>query len=54
MKSPPKTSCINGLVGLLTQALNHDCESNNAWVPALTAARLRCQRTLSAIHVVGF
>lgn len=54
MNSAPNTSSINGLVGLLTQALNHDCETNQSWVLARIAARPRCQGIQFAIPVAEF
>lgn len=39
MTSPPLTTSINGLVGHLTQPLNHDCQTKRAWVRARIAVR---------------
>ena len=44
----PKTPSINGLVGHLTQSLNHDCSTNSLWVHALTVLRPRWMGTPSA------
>ena len=41
MISRPKTPSMNGLVGLLTQPLNHDCITNRVWVRARTVLRPR-------------
>ena len=43
-----KTSRINGLVGHLTQSLNHDCSTKRAWVLARTVLRPRWMVTPSA------
>ena len=45
----PRTSRINGLVGHLTQSLNHDCSTNRVWVRARTVLRPRWMVTPSAI-----
>ena len=54
MISRPRTSSINGLVGHLTQPLNHDCETKWAWVHARIAVRPRWMATPSVIPVVEF
>ena len=43
----PKTLSMNGLVGHLTQPLNHDCETNVTWVLARIALRPRWMVTPS-------
>jgi hypothetical protein len=50
MTSWPKTPSINGLVGHLTQPLNHDCETKVTWVLARTALRPRWMVTPSVIR----
>mgnify|MGYP004019989747 CR=1 FL=1 len=47
----PKTSRINGLVGHLTQSLNHDRSTNRVWVRARTVLRPRWMVTPSATLV---
>ncbi|DAC20655.1 MAG TPA: hypothetical protein D7H90_00040 [Candidatus Poseidoniales archaeon] len=54
MKTRRKTSPINGLVGHLTQPLNHDCATNKAWVLARTALRPRWMVTPSATPAGGY
>ncbi len=54
MKTRRKTSPINGLVGHLTQPLNHDCATNMAWVLARTALRPRWMVTPSATPAGGY
>ena len=47
MISRPKTPSINGLVGHLTQPLNHDCGTNESWVLARIVLRPRWMGTPS-------
>ena len=54
MNSRPKTLPINGLVGHLTQPLNHDCSTNWVWVHARTVLRPRWMATPSVIPAVEF
>ena len=54
MISRPKTPSINGLVGHLTQPLNHDCETNVTWVLARIALRPRWMVTPSVTRAGGF
>ncbi len=54
MTSGPKTSSINGLVGHLTQPLNHDCVTNRLWVPARIAVRPRWLAIPFAIPAAGY
>jgi len=54
MNSRPLTSPINGLVGHLTQPLNHDCSTKSVWVHARIAVRRRWMGTPSATRAVAF
>jgi hypothetical protein len=50
----PWTSPINGLVGHLTQPLNHDCSTKWVWVHARIAVRRRWMGIPSATLVAVF
>ncbi len=54
MICPPQTLPINGLVGHLTQPLNHDCVTNEAWVLARIALLRPWMEIPSATRVEGF